>query len=54
MQKGVLHAHISTPPFHRAPKQLPPDQDARPRGATPSYATFDKDYILGRQVLLLW
>lgn len=30
--------------------QLPPEQDPRLRGATPSGSTFDKDYILGRQV----
>lgn len=41
---------IDTP---RAHQQLPPEQEARQvRGATPSYATFDKDYILGRQVIL--
>lgn len=43
------HLHIHNRTLHPT-QQLPPEQDARLRGATPSNASFEKDYILGRQL----
>jgi len=52
---GILSSTVIDPCIHHpsnphTPSQLPPDQDTRLRGATPSATTFDKAYILGRQV----
>ncbi len=53
MHPSSIQPNTSPPPpphTHTHPYQLPPDQDTRLRGATPSATTFDKAYILGRQV----